>query len=132
MTWVDEWRAHLALRTESEPTYVRVNLRDTLRAFCESIGVVYRISIYNDFLRWESDQGAQYKTIDGSFTPVPTTNHLNYFMNHSEHIQGQLRTMREIEELEAIAARDHLRLYTDSIMEKISLTAHYAGLRGGG
>ena len=131
MTWVDEWRAHLALRHESEPTYVRVALRDTLRAFCESIGVVYRVSIYNDFMQWESDQGAQYKTIDGSFTPVPTTNHLNYFMHHSEHIQGQLQSIRDIEKLEQIAKRDNLRLYTEDIMEKISLTDHYVRLRSG-
>ena len=130
MTWVDEWRAHLALRTESEPSYVRVALRDTLRAFCESIGVVYRISIYNDFMQWESDQGSYYKPIDGSFTPVPTTNHLNYFMHHSKHIQGQLQSIRDIEKLEQIAKRDSLRLYTDDIMEKISLTDHYVRLRG--
>jgi hypothetical protein len=131
MTWVDEWRAHLKLQPESEPTYVRVALRDILQEFCDRIGVVYRVSIYNDFIQWESDRAAQYRTIDGSFTPVPTMNHLHYYMHHSKHIQGQLRTMREIEELEAIASRDHLRLYTDSIMEKISLTAHYAGLRSG-
>jgi hypothetical protein len=130
MTWVDEWRAHLRLRNESEPTYVRVNLRDTLRAFCESIGVVYCISIYNDFIRWESDRGLEYRTMDGSFTPVPLTNHLNYFMHHSEHIQGQLQSIRDIEKLEQIAKRDNLRLYTDNIMEKISLTDHYVRLRG--
>ena len=130
MTWVDEWRTHLKLQSESEPTYVRVNLRDTLRAFCESIGVVYLISVYNDFIQWESDQGAYYKTIDGSFTPVPTMNHLNYFMHHSKHIQGQLQSIRDIEKLEQIAKRDNLRLYTDNIMEKISLTDHYVRLRG--
>jgi hypothetical protein len=130
MTWVDEWRAHLKLQPESEPTDVRVALRDTLQAFCESIGVVYRVSIYNDFIQWESDRGLEYRTIDGSFTPVPLTNHLNYFMNHSKHIQGQLQSIRDIEKLEAIAARDHLRLYTDDIMEKISLTDHYVRLRG--
>jgi hypothetical protein len=130
MTWVDEWRTHLKLQPESEPTDVRVELRDTLQAFCESIGVVYRVSIYNDFIQWESTRGLEYRTIDGSFTPVPLTNHLNYFMNHSKHIQGQLQSIRDIEKLEAIAARDHLRLYTDDIMEKISLTDHYVRLRG--
>jgi hypothetical protein len=130
MTWVDEWRAHLKLQSESEPTYVRVALRDTLREFCESIGVVYRISIYNDFIQWESDRGLEYKTIDGSFTSVPSTNHLNYFMNHSKHIQGQLQSIRDIEKLEQIAKRDNLRLYTDNIMKKISLTDHYVKLRG--
>ena len=130
MTWVDEWRAHLRLRPESEPTYVRVALRDTLHAFCESIGVVYRVSIYNDFMQWESTRGLEYRTIDGSFTPVPLTNHLNYFMHHSKHIQGQLQSIRDIEKLEAIAKRDNLRLYTDDIMEKISLTDHYVRLRG--
>lgn len=130
MTWVDEWRTHLRLRPESEPTDVRVALRDTLRAFCESIGVVYRVSIYNDFMQWESTRGLEYKTMDGSFTPVPTMNHLNYFMNHSKHIQGQLQSIRDIEKLEAIAKRDNLRLYTEDIMEKISLTDHYVRLRG--
>ena len=130
MTWVDEWRAHLKLQPESEPAYVRVALRDTLQAFCESIGVVYRVSIYNDFIQWESTRGLEYKTMDGSFTPVPLTNHLNYFMNHSKHIQGQLQSIRDIEKLEAIAKRDNLRLYTDDIMEKISLTDHYVRLRG--
>jgi hypothetical protein len=130
MTWVDEWRTHLKLQSESEPTYVRVALRDTLREFCESIGVVYRISIYNDFIRWESTRGLEYRTMDGSFTPVPLTNHLNYFMHHSEHIQGQLQSIRDIEKLEQIAKRDNLRLYTDNIMEKISLTDHYVRLRG--
>lgn len=132
MTWVDEWRAHLKLRNESEPTYVCIALRNTLNEFCESIGVVYCVSIYNDFLQWESNRGLEYTTIDGSCTTVPTMNHLNYYMNHSKHIQGQLQTIREIEELEQIAKRDNLRLYTDSILEKISLTAHYAGLRNGG
>jgi len=132
MTWVDEWRIHLKLQIESEPTDVRVELRDTLRDFCESIGVVYRVSIYNDFLQWESGRGLEYKTIDGSLTPVPTTNHLNYFMHHSKHIQGQLQSIRDIEKLEQIAKRDNIRLYTDNIMEKISLTDYYARLRGGG
>jgi hypothetical protein len=130
MTWVDEWRAHLKLQPESEPTYVRVNLRDILQEFCDRIGVVYRVSIYNDFIQWESDRAAQYRTIDGSFTPVPLTNHLHYFMHHSKHIQGQLQSIRDIEKLEQIAKRDHLQLYTDDIMEKISLTDHYVRLRG--
>ena len=131
MTWVDEWRAHLRLQPESEPTYVRVNLRDILREFCDRIGVVYRVSIYNDFIRWESDRAAEYRTIDGSFTPVPTMNHLHYFMNHSQHIQGQLQSIRDIEMLEQIAKREHLQLYTDDIMEKISRTDYYVRLRGG-
>jgi hypothetical protein len=93
--------------------------------------VVYRVSIYNDFIRWESDRAAEYRTIDGSFTPVPTMNHLHYFMNHSQHIQGQLQSIQDIEMLEQIAKRDHLQLYTDDIMEKISRTDHYVRLRGG-
>jgi hypothetical protein len=131
MTWVEEWRAHLRLQPESEPNYVRVNLRDILQEFCDRIGVVYRVSIYNDFIRWESDRAAEYRTIDGSFTPVPTMNHLHYFMNHSQHIQGQLQSIRDIEMLEQIAKREHLQLYTDDIMEKISRTDHYVRLRGG-
>lgn len=132
MTWVDEWRTHLRLHPESEPTDVRMALRDILHEFCESIGVVYRVNIYTDFIQWESTRGVEYKTMDGSFTPVPTMNHLRYFMNHSKHIQGQLQSIRDIEKLEAIAKRDNLRLYTDDIMEKISLTDHYMRLRGGG
>lgn len=130
MTWVDEWRTHLRLCPESEPTNVRMDLCDTLREFCESIGVVYRVNIYTDFIQWESDRGLEYRTIDESVTSVPTMNHLCYFMNHSKHIQGQLQSIRDIEKLEAIAKRDNLRLYTKDIMEKISLTDHYMRLRG--
>jgi hypothetical protein len=63
---------------------------------------------------------------------VPNDSHLRYFTNQSALIQEQLRECNIIRDLEKFAKKEKIIFHDDSILEKIALAAHYAGLRGGG
>jgi len=131
MTWLDEWKLMMEQRREVEPEY-DLQLYVAIRNMCNRVGVIYQVAIYNEYNKWEDNYGHLYRTIDGSPADVPTQEHLAHFATHSETIQFQKEEMKRIVELERFAQKNKIRFHDDSIIEKISLAAHYAGLRGGG
>lgn len=131
MTWVDEWK----LMLEQQP-YVEsemdLRIYVELRNICQRLHIVYQPSIYTEYIKWEDEYGHLYRAIDGSFSPIPTQQHLTYFASHSETIRFQKEEMKRIAQLEAFAQKNKIIFHDDSIIEKIALAAHYIGLRGGG
>jgi hypothetical protein len=131
MTWLDEWKLMMEQRQEQEPEY-DMNLYVAIRDMCQRHKVIYQVAIYNEYIKWENNYGHLYRVINGSPVDVPTQEHLTHFAAHSETIRFQKEAMKRIVELEQFAQKNKIRFHDDSIMEKIALAAHYAGLRGGG
>jgi len=136
MSWIQEWHAMLHNKAvtslHSYPADFRTDIYDALRSYCTRIEVVYFPAMYDEYLSWNAHYGHLYRTIDGSFSPVPNDSHLRYFTNQSALIQEQIRERTIIRDLEKFAKKEKIVFHDDSIIEKISLAAHYAGLRGGG
>ena len=131
MTWLDEWKLMMEQRPE-EPYDYDMKIYIEIRNMCQHLKVVYQPCIYKEYIKWEDDYGYLYRTIDGSPVGAPTQEHLTHFAAHSETIRSQKKEMEQIVALERFAQKNKIRFHDDSIMEKISLAAHYAGLRGGG
>ena len=126
MTWVNEWRTMLQHKSraslQSYPMNFNANIYDTLRDYCVDNGLVYFPVMYSEYVTWSSnnDTAFSYESI-------------GEYATHSKIIQDQLTEFDSIRNLERIARTEHIRFYDgDSIMEKVSLAAHYMGLRTGG
>jgi hypothetical protein len=127
MTWLDEWKLMMEQREEVEPEY-DFGIYTAVRDLCQHLKVVYQVSIYNEYIKWEDEYGHLYRVIDGSLSP--SLQHLLYFASHSETIRLQKEEMKRIVELEQFAQKNKIHFHDDSIIEKIELAAHYARLRG--
>jgi hypothetical protein len=136
MTWIQEWHALLQLKAQhslhSYPSDFRPEIYDALRFHCHEMGVIYFPTLYEEYITWDTTYGHLYRVVDGSFSPVPTNAHLKHYTTYSPIIQRQLEECDAIRKLEQFAKKEKMIFHDDSIMEKISLAAHYAGLRGGG
>ena len=134
MSWIQEW--HAMLRTKVSPhTYpadFNTDIYDALRHHCEFIDVVYFPPMYDEYIVWNEHYGHLYRDSATQFSSVPSHSQLCYFTNQSVLIQEQLRERTVIRNLEKFAKKEKIVFHDDSIIEKIALAAHYAGLRGGG
>ena len=126
MTWVDEWRTMLHHKSRASlqayPMNFSTNIYDTLRDYCLDNGLVYFPIMYNEYVTWSSNNNTSF-----------SYENISEYAAHSKLIQEQLNEFDTIRNLERIARTEQIRFYDgDSIMEKVSLAAHYMGLRTGG
>ena len=126
MTWVDEWRIMLQHKSrdslQSYPMNYHADIHDELLLYCADNGLIYFPIMYNEYATWSSNNDTTFSYDD-----------ICEYATHSKLIQEQLVEFDSIRNLERIARTEHIRFYDgDSIMEKVSLAAHYMGLRTGG
>ena len=126
MTWVDEWRIMLQHKSraclQAYPMNFSQEIYDTLHEYCGDNGLVYFAIMYNEYITWSSNNNTALSYDD-----------ICEYATHSKLIQDQLNEFDSIRNLERIARAEHIRFHDgDSIMEKVSLAAHYMGLRTGG
>jgi hypothetical protein len=127
MSWAREWlallqnKAHAQL--QSYPMDFRIDVYDALRMYCIETDIIYFPAMYEEFMEYVGSRSS----------PMPSSNEVRVYARHSKLIQQQLRELAEIRRLERFAKTERIRFYKgDSLVEKIALTAHYMGLRGGG
>jgi hypothetical protein len=136
MMWVKEWQAMLQDKSNRSPQSYPIDFQEdiyyAIRSYCSDIKVVYFPKMYEEYITWNEQYGHLYRVIDESLSAVPTQTKLQYFTKHSKLIQEQLREYKEIRELEQFSKKEKIQYHNDSIIEKIALAAHYAGLRSGG
>jgi len=136
MSWIQEW--HIILREKARndphiyPDDFRSDIYEALRTHCTKMNIVYFPAMYNEYITWDAHYGHLYRTIGKFANPVPNEAHFRYFLTQSVLIQSQIRERNVIRDLEQFAKKENIVFHDDSIMEKISLAAHYAGLRSGG
>ena len=123
MTWVNEWRTMLQHKSraslQSYPMNFNANIYDTLRDYCVDNGLVYFPVMYSEYVTWSSNNDTAF-----SYESICE------YATHSKLIQEQLNEFDSIRNLERIARAEHIRFYDgDGIVEKVSLAAHYMGLR---
>jgi hypothetical protein len=95
---------------------------DELRLYCVDNGLVYFPAMYDEYVTWSANNDTTFSYED-----------ICEYATRSKLIQEQLAEFDSIRNLERIARTEHIRFYDgDSIMEKVSLAAHYMGLRSGG
>ncbi len=126
MTWVNEWRTMLQHKSraslQSYPMNFSEDIYDALRSYCTINGLVYFPTMYDEYMTWSANNDTTFSYED-----------ICEYATHSKHIQEQLNEFDSIRNLERIARTEHIRFYDgDSIIEKVSLAAHYMGLRSGG
>ena len=126
MTWIDEWRTMLQHKSraslQSYPMNYHAEIYDELRLYCTDNGLVYFPAMYDEYVTWSENNDTTFSYED-----------ICEYATHSKLIQDQLNEFDSIRNLERIARTEHIRFYDgDSIMEKVSLAAHYMGLRSGG
>jgi hypothetical protein len=126
MTWVDEWRTMLQHKSRASlqayPMNFRTEVYDELRIYCADNGLVYFPIMYSEYATWSENNNTVFSYED-----------IREYATHSKLIQEQLNEFDSIRNLERIARTEHIRFYDgDGIIEKVSLAAHYMGLRTGG
>lgn len=126
MTWLDEWRTMLQHKSRASlqayPMNFSTDIYDDLRVYCADNGLVYFPTMYNEYATWSTNNNTAFSYED-----------ICEYATRSKLIQEQLAEFDSIRNLERIARTEHIRFYDgDSIMEKVSLAAHYMGLRSGG
>jgi hypothetical protein len=126
MTWVDEWRIMLQHKSraslQSYPMNYHADIHDELLLYCADNGLIYFPIMYTEYTTWSENNNTTFSYED-----------ICEFATHSKLIQEQLNEFDSIRNLERIARAEHIRFYDgDGIIEKVSLAAHYMGLRSGG
>ena len=126
MTWVDEWRIMLQHKSraslQSYPMNYHTDIHDELLVYCADNGLVYFPTMYNEYATRSANNDTAFSYED-----------ICEYATHSKLIQEQLTEFDSIRNLERIARAEHIRFYDgDGIIEKVSLAAHYMGLRTGG
>lgn len=126
MTWPDEWRTMLQQKSRASlqayPMNFSTDIYDELLVYCADKSLVYFPTMYNEYATWSANNNAAF-----SYEAICE------YATHSKLIQEQLAEFDSIRNLERIARTEHIRFYEgDSIIEKVSLAAHYMGLRSGG
>lgn len=124
MSWVDEWRIMLEHKSRTSlPSYpidFRTDIYEALREYCFEHGIVYFPIMYEEYITWAGDRDFSPESIDD-------------YAAQSKRIQGQIDEMKTIRDMEQFAKKERIRFYNgDSVIEKVSLVAHYMGLRNGG
>lgn len=126
MTWVDEWRIMLQHKSRASlqayPMNYHVDIHDELLVYCADNGLIYFPTMYNEYVTWSANNDTTFSYED-----------ICEYATHSKLIQEQLTDFDSIRNLERIARTEHIRFYDgDSIIVKVSLAAHYMGLRTSG
>ena len=125
MSWIDEWRIMLHHKSraslQSYPMNYHADIHDELLLYCADNGLIYFPIMYTEYTTWSANNDTAFSYED-----------ICEYATHSKLIQEQLTEFDSIRNLERIARAEHIRFYDgDSIMEKVSLAAHYMGLRSG-
>jgi len=126
MSWSNEWKEMLVKKSNAIALSRQGDNTDVVAALkqvCTSIGCVYMPDMYDEFIAF-AKTGANKRA---SFDDI-----LSIFSVESLRIKQQKSELYSVKELEQFCKSNKIVLYEDSICERVSLAAHYAGLRNGG